>query len=269
MVGRFCSDCGEKRLESGDLTVRHFCEQTLEAFTNVDGKVFRTLKALLFEPGRLTADYLRGCRKQYIAPLQIFLIANLIFFLLHPILPSAIFTTPLRIQRQQRPFAPLVRAMVERKLAANGMAYQQYETQLDSRTEIEAKSLVIGLVPMVSVPIALLYWRRRRHFLEHLVFSLHFCAFLMLCAIVVTSFGRGGMLLLKLCGVAFSHHAIELGVSALFLAILGIYLYGAMRRVFGGSAWKSAVKAVSVALMMFPVVFVYRFTLFLVGYWMT
>ncbi|MDP2136554.1 MAG: DUF3667 domain-containing protein, partial [Candidatus Didemnitutus sp.] len=63
--GQFCAQCGEKRVGPGDLTLRHFVEHMLEAFTHADGKIFLTVRLLLARPGRITADYLRGKRKPY------------------------------------------------------------------------------------------------------------------------------------------------------------------------------------------------------------
>jgi hypothetical protein len=269
LLGPFCSHCGERRRASGDLSFRHFFEHTLETFTHVDGKIFGTLKALLFRPGVLTTDYLLGRRKPYIAPLQLFLIANLIFFLLHPLVPSAAFTTPLHIQRQERPFSPLVQAMVDRKLAASGMTYEQFETQFDIRAETEAKSLVIILVPMVSLFVALLYLRQRRHFLEHVVFSLHFCAFYILWILFLLCLSRPVLALLKLGGTAPSHLTYERAVSVFSLIICGIYFHCAARRFYGGPAWKTVFKTIAFALMMYPMLLVYRFILFLVDYGMT
>jgi len=61
--GRFCARCGEKRIDAADHTLRRFGEHLFEAFTHVDGKIFLTVRSLLFRPGRLTADYLHGKRK--------------------------------------------------------------------------------------------------------------------------------------------------------------------------------------------------------------
>jgi hypothetical protein len=217
----------------------------------------------------LTTDYLLGRRKPYIAPLQLFLIANLIFFLLHPLVPSAALTTPLHIQRQERPFSPLVQAMVDRKLAASGMTYEQYETQFDIRAETEAKSLVIILVPMVSLFVALLYLRQRRHFLEHVVFSLHFCAFYILWILFLLCLSRPVLALLKLGGTAPSHLTYERVLSVFAFIICGIYFHCAARRFYGGPAWKTVFKTIAFALMLYPMLLVYRFILFLVDYGMT
>lgn len=93
--GNYCAHCGERRAEPGDHTVRRFIGHLLEAFTHADGKIFLSLRCLLTRPGLLTADYLRGRRQPYIPPLQLFLIGNLVFFLLHPFVGSNTLTTDL------------------------------------------------------------------------------------------------------------------------------------------------------------------------------
>lgn len=47
----------------------------------------------MLRPGRLTADRLPGRRKPCIPPLQLFLVANVSFSLLHPLIGSNTLTT--------------------------------------------------------------------------------------------------------------------------------------------------------------------------------
>ena len=53
------------------------------------------------------------------------------------------------------------------------------------------------------------------------------------------------------------------------LIIWAVYLYRAAQRVYGGPAWKIALKTMALALMIYPILLVYRFILFLVGYSLT
>src|SRR5262245_28811241 len=76
----YCGACGERRLSSSDLGVLTVIGQVFESITNVDGRAFRTIRALFVQPGELTLAFLEGRRKQYIAPFQVFLIANVAFF---------------------------------------------------------------------------------------------------------------------------------------------------------------------------------------------
>jgi hypothetical protein len=47
-----------------------------------EGQLWRTLKALVLHPGRLTVEYLRGRKRQYVLPLRLYLTVSVVFFLL-------------------------------------------------------------------------------------------------------------------------------------------------------------------------------------------
>src|SRR4051812_20757375 len=78
-TSRYCGACGERHRTPHDLTLAALLGEWLESLTNTDGRVFRTFAALL-RPGELTAAYLRGERNRYVGPIQVFLIANVVFF---------------------------------------------------------------------------------------------------------------------------------------------------------------------------------------------
>src|ERR1700760_1248991 len=75
--GKFCPECGEKKFGAADLSIRHFFTHALGDFFHFDSKIFRSFRLLFTRPGFLTAEYLRGCRKPYLHPFQLFFIANL------------------------------------------------------------------------------------------------------------------------------------------------------------------------------------------------
>ena len=77
---RFCTRCGEKRVEARDYSLRHFLVEALNVIANLESPIPRSFFALLFRPGLLTSEYLAGRRKRYLKPLQLFVLCNLIFF---------------------------------------------------------------------------------------------------------------------------------------------------------------------------------------------
>jgi uncharacterized protein DUF3667 len=81
LPGRYCSACGQKagRVE---VTVRELAHEAFHEFTHLDTKIAQTLKLLLFKPGELTAEFLRGRRARYIPPLRLYLVCSLVFFAL-------------------------------------------------------------------------------------------------------------------------------------------------------------------------------------------
>src|SRR5687768_16563949 len=80
LSGRFCAQCGERRIEPGEQTMRHFLRDSLADLASLDGKLLRTLRALIVRPGELTREFMDGRRVLYLRPLQLFLLANLIYF---------------------------------------------------------------------------------------------------------------------------------------------------------------------------------------------
>ena len=78
-----------------DLTLRGVSEKLLHALTSIDARVLHTVRCLFSHPGELTLAWTRGTRREYVAPFQIFLIANVIFFGLQLVTATNIFSSPL------------------------------------------------------------------------------------------------------------------------------------------------------------------------------
>jgi hypothetical protein len=87
LAGEFCASCGQKRPHT-DLSLREFLRETTEELTHWEGKVPRTLKTLLTRPGLLTIDFLAGRRARWLAPLRVYLICSVAFFVMKPIVES-------------------------------------------------------------------------------------------------------------------------------------------------------------------------------------
>jgi hypothetical protein len=78
LQGHYCHACGQS-VHSPTRHFRHALEDVFESFWHLDGRVFRTLRDLLF-PGRIARNYLQGQRVRYIAPLRLFVILCLLTF---------------------------------------------------------------------------------------------------------------------------------------------------------------------------------------------
>lgn len=60
----------------------------LEELFNLDTRLLRTLRRLLFQPGRLTVEYVAGRRAGYVPPLRLFIFSSFILLLLLGILSA-------------------------------------------------------------------------------------------------------------------------------------------------------------------------------------
>lgn len=65
--------------------VQGLFSEIIEGLMALDGRVARTIPALLLFPGRITRAFLKGKRMRYMPPFRLYIIASLIFFLLVPL----------------------------------------------------------------------------------------------------------------------------------------------------------------------------------------
>ena len=89
--GDYCNNCGEKVFHPHDLSLPHLLEDAVDKFTHFDLKIPKSV-LLLFNPGYLTEKFLKGIRKPFANPIQLFLIANVLFFLMYKIVSFSDFT---------------------------------------------------------------------------------------------------------------------------------------------------------------------------------
>lgn len=77
----FCPHCGQKNKDH-KLDFKYFVQEFLAGSFNLDSKIFRTLKLLIFYPGKLTKEFIDGKRVAYIPPVRLYLIFSLVYFTL-------------------------------------------------------------------------------------------------------------------------------------------------------------------------------------------
>jgi len=81
LQGPFCHYCGQP-----DRNFMRFfpvlLREMLEDFLDLDSRFMRTMKPLLFKPGKLTRDYLDGRRFRYTPPLRLYIFSSIACFFL-------------------------------------------------------------------------------------------------------------------------------------------------------------------------------------------
>jgi hypothetical protein len=77
--GAYCPSCGQETRDRLP-TFAQFMREATGRYVALDGKLWKTLAALLFRPGFLTREYLAGRRRRYIGPARLFLVSSLVLF---------------------------------------------------------------------------------------------------------------------------------------------------------------------------------------------
>jgi len=268
--GAYCSNCGQKKEGKSDFKVSHFLGETFHAFTHFDSKFFTTIKNLFRHPGFLTVEYIIGHRKQYMNPIQLFLVCNIFYFLFASF---DTFVTPLQYE-MEGPLRNTMKSMVEAKVARQGISYKDYETKFNEREKGEARTLVVLMIPIFAFLISLLFLGQKRYFVEYLVFTLHFYSFMLLFMVfgfqIIFVLIQLIALLAHISGFMSHNQAVaiaqfydtDFGVTILSSICYFIYLFIAIKRVYAQSNVESFFKGFISVFFIYVTILSYRYLLF-------
>ena len=246
-------------MRPNDLTLQGFVDQIVLACTSIDGPILRSLRCLVTRPGFLTVAYLNGQRKPYALPLQLFLVANVLFFGMQSLVGAKVFSTPLNMHLNNQVWSGVAQPVVA--LVTKHTTLDLYSPIFDRSVELNAKSLVILMVLPFGVFLPLVFYRKQIPFMAHIVFSLHFYTFLLLlfCValiVVGTSLLSGGA---GLNSESFDHL-----LSAVLVMVSGVYLFVAAGTVYKERGALRVFKALVMVTLTVGIVLGYRFALLLI-----
>ena len=262
-----------------DLSLKHFLKEAFVAMTDVDSAFIATFRWLVTRPGALTVEYLHGNRARFMAPFRLFLLCNVIYFVVVAEYGVGVFTAPLSVQTDRMGYRAVTRMIVAKRLGQDAPAMtleegarrdsvrRMFAVKYDGATEAVGKAIIVVLIPLYALVLQLLYAGRGRFYAEHLVFSTHLVAFLMLtvAALGAVAGGVGGMM----HRLSLSRGGDdELLYSVILVVAFSTYVYQAQRVAYGVSPREAAARMLVVALSSVPMLIAFKFVLFLATlYW--
>ena len=186
-IESYCAHCGQ-RAGSLQTPITAFIREVLDGLLSFDSRAWRTLLQLFRRPGQLTLEYWRGRRVRFVAPLRLYLFVSFFSFLfLTAVAPESVLDATgespgAMVQIQVAEDAPTDLD----DLGADSSAPVHWFVQRVLRPVIEAPErtqtyfaerlawVFFLLLPVFAALLRLLYRRRERFFVPHLVFALHF-----------------------------------------------------------------------------------------------
>ena len=256
LTGPYCSQCGEKKYDKHELSVKHFFSETLESFFHFDNRFFRSLKLLITRPGQLSLNYVQGKRVSFMKPLQLFLVLNLCLF----ITPGNPFSIPLYNYITYRPFTGYgTKKIIADKIDKDKSNLNEYSIQFNEKIKSESKEFIFIYIPFYAFLFFLFFISSKRFFAEHLVFACHFMSIYILLTIL-------NIFLIELPFYYFS----KLDYSQLFddintfglQLLLLFYLFIAVRKFYKASFFGALVSAATISLTFIFCLQFYRMLLF-------
>jgi hypothetical protein len=250
----------------------------MEGITHSDSRLWRSLKILLFRPGELTLEFIRGRRIAYLPPFRLYLVLSLVFFVAASFfLPADGFKDFAFDSKDGTPAAALATTSKSAEQTCKNVHTdlgRQPDTDQRLRRACEitvldhGKSLMhfaLGtmpkamflFLPLIAFLHMLLYWRPWHRYAVHLLFFLHAHAFAFLMATL--------MLLLGFAAKAWPPlDAVTGYLIAALACALPVYTLVAIKHVFQRGWWntlgKASVLAIIYAMAIFAtvlVVFIY------------
>ncbi|MDX1515389.1 MAG: DUF3667 domain-containing protein [Woeseiaceae bacterium] len=319
ITGQYCGQCGQ-RANTRLISLWELIRDAFGDLFELDSRLWRTLIPLLFRPGQLTRDYLRGRRARFMPPFRMYLVLSLIFFVVaffDPRQQFAIFFEPDEpssdtelesrnddarevleelvregvldesVLEPGGPLAPpipdgatpeLPDAAADETEGALTLDFDQGSANcnFDGDVDFGVESLnrrfskerlsaicnrivadggagviaalldnvsvaLIILLPLMAVVLKALYPLSRRFYVEHLLFFVHFHSFGFLLLTLQILWAR-------FVDVTGMHGAVSVLPIVATSFYVPVYLYKAMRRVYGQGRAMTALKFVALTI---------------------
>ena len=227
--GPYCSNCGQKVTDLNQSFWSFLMEYLANAF-QLDTRLLPTLKEMAIHPGRLTQEFFKGKINSYVHPLKM----NM-FMLVIVIAIVALFMSP-------------------STNISDDQTNEALSSDLNSLIQTYLPIFILLMTPVLGLVVQLFNLRKKRPFMEHFVFALHFAAFMEM------------FIVLKMVVTHFCNNA---WIDFAFYAVTVLYLMLSLRRVYAGTGWTGAFfkslaivffyfAAMVVAIVLVALLFVYK-----------
>lgn len=181
LKGKYCSNCGEKRIDPKNFTIVHIIKEGFSFLTNLDSTLYRTIKGLLFNPGFLGEEYILGRRKMYMKPFQVFVLSSIVFFIF--LSEIDIFLIPSKWF-----FADHLGALIDELMVKHNTSQEMIAQMYDMKVVNNSKLYIFFLLPVISLLVYMFNWKKMKEFGKYLIHSIYIFSFFMIMTVLITEF---------------------------------------------------------------------------------
>jgi len=276
---RYCSHCGQSTRDLR-VSVWSLTGDFLSEIFSWDSKLTRSLKPLILKPGLLTKAFIEGQRVRFLPPVRMYLVFSVVFFLSLTLDKPDFRDGSIQIETDTEDLKRLrqdletmeangdtqdldrVMARVDNLIEADTAtddkqddtehlnAFERFvqtrfvdkAERIDEMDDSQVLNMLFprlmnylswslfAMMPVFALIMKLLYIRRDPVYLDHLIFAFHYHSFLFLFLVIV-----------KLWSMAVP---VDTDGQQIFLVSIVplLYLYKAMRRVYGQGRLKTGLK---------------------------
>ena len=245
------------------MTIAYFFSKVWNALTFTDVKFLRSVKTLIFNPGKLTAEYFAGRRKLYAAPLALFFFINLVYFLYQPV---DALNSSLGSQVGGQAYSDWAEGRVNQILETSELSFEEFELVYNQMTGQVSKLFLIVFVFLFGLVLAVVNIFKKQLFYYHLIASTHYVSFAILVLLIILPFFaslilRGYMKMVGMESISIDSNGWYITLPG--LSILVGYAFGMFKMLYY-KKWFIALPLSLIAVFGFMLsVLAYRFFLFI------
>ena len=261
---KFCAQCGEERMRPGDLTFADLAGHFARTLSSVDEKLLRSSRAIMLAPGKLTASYVRGERRRFLGPLELFLIANALFFAMQSLTIMNVLSSTLDSHLHVQDWRDVAQSLVARRFGNDQQAVSRFAAKFDRAAIFNAKALIFLMV-LVFAPIAALLFRAsHRATGVHFVFALHLYSFVLLLLCTSLAIAKTDQLM---GGGGLASPNVDTCLTLFNLTACAIYMYLAIGPAYASRGAPRFAAAAVLAFIVGLLLVGYRFGIFVITFY--
>lgn len=173
-TGNYCNNCGQKLFSSHDKSLKNLLEEVFHFLTHFEGTFFTTLKNIFFYPSKVSNDYCSGIRKRYFKPFSLFLFVVLLYLLL-PIASG--LNMKMQYYKANLIGKSFISNQIENKAHELNITEEELAIKFEYKSEKVAKFLLITLIPLTTLLLYLLFYKKRELLYDTIIVSTEFNVF--------------------------------------------------------------------------------------------
>ena len=264
-TGIYCNHCGEKVIEPKDRSFKSFIGNFLTAITLADNRFLKTLWLTIKNPGFLSKEYANGRRVNYLRPLQMFFVLNLIYFLFPTL---QLFNARLQTQMYYLFHSPIARALVNQRLTDEHLSFSGFELIYNQQTTVLGKLLIVVFVWLASLPLSLIFRKKNRYFTDHVALSVELACF----NIFVNAISLSVILftlskIFKWSGTTLGDYLNDDVLNFIFISTNLYFIYRAAKTFYGQTGKSLIIKSILGILGVYLALEAYKLLLFFVTFY--
>ena len=217
-------------MNNNNLSFIEFLKNFFTEVVSIDNRIINTLKILISKPGHLTYLHFNSTEEKHIPPIKLYFIINFVFFLLIPILTTSqfqIFSFSLESLSGRN---QIYQNIVKGEIQESNVTPEIYTERFNAHIKYNQPALIFLIVPFFALLLKIIFFTKKRYYLEHLYFALDYLSFFLISLTLATIIYR--ILTFGLSFLSGSQGVVLMVIPIVFLIGLFIYLYVSLKTFY-------------------------------------